>query len=411
MDERLFYDLIARAQKYRREHKFRPLDDINLFSILNMENRECAAHSAFLYYILKPFEDGEGKTDDENLRIFMREIGAERENAARMDIRREVRTKYGRPDFIVTADGEQFVIELKIWADEQDKQLERYGNYLGDEGSDRGNVYFLTPDKRKSGTGDSKNITLKKEVKSALGKIAALRRDKSDYCAIIGQYIKIIDKLTGVAFMREDDEIFGSAEELVAVNILAERQRQTLTNLMRDFFNGLKEELGQGPEYRGFKATPADYPYGEKSIESYYKEKGRSYPALAFEISDPQGQSDGLYFFVEVENNLYAGITPRRSVEGNLQTVHAKQDKYSALRGDKVTDVFLDWAYVKPDINTVNFTVEGISEESSFLKQILEPGTLRVDRAKIAKIAECVREIYAEQCERVFKLPPAPANL
>lgn len=32
-------------------NKVHPINDINLFSILNMENKEVSAHSKFLYYI------------------------------------------------------------------------------------------------------------------------------------------------------------------------------------------------------------------------------------------------------------------------------------------------------------------------------------------------------------------------
>ena len=60
-------ELLETAKElYKNQKKFNPIQDINLFSILGMENKEVAAHSAFLFFIFKPFYTANGERDDRN---------------------------------------------------------------------------------------------------------------------------------------------------------------------------------------------------------------------------------------------------------------------------------------------------------------------------------------------------------
>lgn len=82
-------------------NKFHPINDINLFSILKMENKEVSAHSEFLYYIFSPFIDDNGVRDDKNLRELFKVL---HDNAAVpdfIDIQKEVPTDFGRLDFLI----------------------------------------------------------------------------------------------------------------------------------------------------------------------------------------------------------------------------------------------------------------------------------------------------------------------
>ena len=49
---------------------FNPYEDLNLFTVLGMENKEVTAHSAFLYSVFKPFRD-ENVINCENLKILI----------------------------------------------------------------------------------------------------------------------------------------------------------------------------------------------------------------------------------------------------------------------------------------------------------------------------------------------------
>ena len=110
-----------------------PLEDINLFSILNMENKEVSAHSSFLYYIFKPFIHNNVK-DDTHLKILFKKIMKIDCVPDYIDISREVSTDFGRLDFLINYEikgiKNAIVIELKIWAGEQFEQIERYKTCL-----------------------------------------------------------------------------------------------------------------------------------------------------------------------------------------------------------------------------------------------------------------------------------------
>ena len=129
-------------------NKRNPITDINLFSILGMETKEVSAHSAFLFYVFKPFEIN-GEEDKYNLKVLYDFLRTEKsdlpENPANLNIFREIAFDNGRLDFFITYDNDAIVIELKIWADEQEDQIERYREYLKGCGYSTDNVFFLTP--------------------------------------------------------------------------------------------------------------------------------------------------------------------------------------------------------------------------------------------------------------------------
>lgn len=406
-DSEMLLNLLDRAKNYQIKHRFRPLDDINLFSILRMENKEVSAHSAVLYYILKPFETDDGIIDDENLKIFLGELGVKCSNVP-LDIQREVWTDFGRLDFLMTVGSNRYVIELKIWAGEQPDQINRYQQYLESKEFSCENIFFLTPDKRKSLTGFSKNITLKKEVKNALTKIIERRETegKKDYCVILRQYLNLINKLTGVDFMESENSIIKSEEDLRAIQTLKEQQETVLTSVMKEFFDCLVNELYRGFNMEGYpKASLAEYPYGrEEAIQKYYKGRNKTWPALAFKIEHDLWEDNGLYFFIEIENNLYAGISPRKSVEQSLEQISTKEDIYQNMKGKKVTNVFLDWEYITSNGSLIDFSMNGLSSPASFLKLLLVPGTLQLDGNKMQQIINEIRQIYRELCRVVFKL-------
>ena len=163
-------ELLKRAAEQIKESN--PLDDINLFSILGMENKEVSAHSAFLYYIFKPFKGKDGKRDDTNLRILLQYLKDEHslmikkeiEHLQFLNIRREVPFDNGRLDFLLEFDSDAAVIELKVWAGEQPYQIERYRKYLRQNGYTDDNVFFLTPGGKEATTGEARAISLKDDM-------------------------------------------------------------------------------------------------------------------------------------------------------------------------------------------------------------------------------------------------------
>ena len=331
-----------------------------------------------------------------------------------MDLQREVVTDFGRLDFLIVARGKglkkekNFVVELKIWANEQPAQISRYQRYLQNCGVD-GNVLFLTPEGRETHTSDApvQNVTLKGEVRAALLEIMALRADKTDYCAVLRQYVSVIDKITGEGIM-DCTKLLQSKEDIFAVNTLLESKKQRLVGLFCSFLDIVKEDL-LAPTAMGNalsaencpNAVLADADYAEKV--SLYCMKGKSsYPAVIFEIPNYRLKDCnldlmdcGLYFYVEIESNLYAGLALRKKEPrfAHIETALAKELK-TLYPDSKASESFLDWEHVKTNGKTLNF------KDDSWIEQVFLPDSLAFDGRKMEQIALEIKKIYQTQCEK-----------
>lgn len=62
--------LLDAASDFIRQNRVNPLQQGNLFTVLDMESKEVSAHSSFLYFVFKPFKKEDNTYDDFNLRIF-----------------------------------------------------------------------------------------------------------------------------------------------------------------------------------------------------------------------------------------------------------------------------------------------------------------------------------------------------
>lgn len=260
----LIKELFFRASQIAKPSS--PLSEINLFSILNMENKEVSAHSAFLHYIFSPFADETSPNgiDDNNLRKLLSKLLNGEFNTNQMeclDIFREVSTSYGRMDFVIkfTIDGIQHtvVIELKIWAGEQSNQIGRYAKYLRNDCGEKdteNRIFFLTPSERNATTGNAKNITLKNEIYEVLDEIIHDRSAYKDYCSIIRQYQRIINYLTGADTMCEDT-IINNSQDLFCAKTISKAYQKKIKSIKRNVFVLIYEKLTIHTQIDKFRGT------------------------------------------------------------------------------------------------------------------------------------------------------------
>ena len=428
-DELLFrmQTLLAEAKKTVRLSD--PIKDINLFSILGMENKEVSAHSAFLYYVLKPFVQKDGKVNDHHLRMFLKKLPLNIPEPDFVDIYREYPTDFGRLDFLILygKNGKQdaVVIELKIWAGEQPKQIERYREYLKQKGYSTENVLFLTPDERKAETGNATNITLKGCVRDFLLSLSREYEESenpekyADYTAIIKQYISIIKVLTrDDSFMAYGTELFKDAQDIMVADKLYDAEKNLLGSLIYGLMEGLRGMLVKD----GRLDVPFDSPkaifdpdceqFSQKYISDYY-EKGKKYPALCFVIEDlstinPEYKLDlpkdtDLYFFVEIDWNMYAGCTLRQKKDNKLNTVPMPESTKKVLEEKQIqhNNTWLTYQYIQCDgMKTISF-----SDYQKGLLQLLDLSNsegMSIDPMKIESIAEDIKRVFKEQCELFF---------
>jgi hypothetical protein len=127
------------VQRRVRERKRRKANQFNIFRLLGVERDEVKTHSALIADLLNPRgTHGQGAVF---LEIFLA-LCAKKSNgfpkpprgvaSVRWDVYTEKRTRFGRPDIVVASPELKtlIVIENKIYAGDQDRQLHRYAEWM-----------------------------------------------------------------------------------------------------------------------------------------------------------------------------------------------------------------------------------------------------------------------------------------
>lgn len=130
---------IIKKYPRKRENKY------NIFSILKQEEKEEACHSRIIFNLINDCE--KNKLEKTLLKLFFKEVlNEEFDEKKKYFIEREKNLrKYGRADlFIEDSDGKAYLLEMKINAGDQPKQLSRYNQYLKRNYKDNYQIYYLT---------------------------------------------------------------------------------------------------------------------------------------------------------------------------------------------------------------------------------------------------------------------------
>lgn len=123
----------------KKENKY------NIFSILKQEEKEEGCHSRVIFNLINDCE--KNKLEKSFLKLFFKEVlDKEFDEKKKYFIEREKSLgEYGRADlFIEDSDGKAYLIEMKINAGDQPKQLSRYNQYLKKNYKDNYEIYYLT---------------------------------------------------------------------------------------------------------------------------------------------------------------------------------------------------------------------------------------------------------------------------
>ena len=408
---------------------FNPIEDINLFSILNMENKEVSAHENFLFYIFRPFRVSETCIDAENLKLLYRTLRNDFGNAPDspmsdapdvnslrfLSLEREVSFYDGRLDFLLRYDDNAAVIELKIWAGEQPEQIQRYREYMRRNEYSEENVFFLTPQRRNPVSGRAYNITLEEHLRKTLSEICVIRKEHPEYTAVISQYIKTIDKLVGGDTMQEVERMFTSASSIRAADMITSANQAVLTRLLLKFREALflhlvKENVLIGV---GDIVVPVNYTEVKTAKEDHWKKyyrRGFCNPAITFsikgklksEFQDCLEDSEELLFFIEIAERIYAGFSPKKGLDKGESAILNEEDqrRLKELGMKRPTGWFWDWDYIYIDSQRINFT--SYSDEIEGFLNLLKDGTLDFDEDKIQCIVFEIVRILLTQSKHLY---------
>ena len=432
--------LLEEAKKRIPQKRFDPIKDINLFSILGMEHKEVSAHSAFLYYIFNPFykHEGDGKieVDDKNIRLLFDHLKSKNQrvdypdNPKYINISREVSFAYGRLDFLIVYSDDKgekedaIIIELKIWAGEQQNQLERYKKYLTNNGFNKDNIFFLTPSQRDYTTTDyAVNITLKDDIIPVLISICEeLRKDSPRYVNVIKQYIETVNRIIGEDNMEgKYRDIIKSTKDIIAADSIIRFREEALTEMLFNFFDKIKEKFAQRlkDEYNNaFESGSCKFlPYRDTVdyLRSYYVSGKSCYPAIMLKLKkewlkqeftkllDNNGDSDYYpCFYVEIDYNMYAGITIKKGDgEPEYYDISSIKNRIKEdFETNNTTNWWADYKYI--EINSKRIDFRRYNDPGQGVFRLLDENDLTLSDNNADTIITAIDNIFNEMIARFF---------
>ncbi len=304
--EQLVEKVISINHKYCNELGQDSKHNFNIFTILRKEDDEVNLHSRFLFELLNP--NGTHGLGSSFLELFLQQIGISDFELATAYAKRE----HGGIDIFIANASHAIIVENKIYALDQPRQLQRYYDAIVQEGFDHISVIYLTrygkvPGTPSIGTLDRDLITAisyKDEIRNWLGKCIKVA---SAYPAIketLAQYQRLIEKLVGWDLGRglvDIKELLMNKNHFSAAMSISQALTEVKIEVQYSFWTSLEEKLIA----EGF-ATTDHWKYSREKVEKYYRKSPREY-GLIFTLS-PLTEREILRFTIFVHHQVYLTI-------------------------------------------------------------------------------------------------------
>ena len=295
--------LLEKAARIHDRHESGRREPFNVFSVLRSEHDEVNLHSRFLAALLDHRQSpGESR---ENLADFLDRFGIREFGHDRASVDRE----WNNIDILICDQSSMkaVIIENKIWASDQPRQLQRYAEQMSKY---ERHVLYLTPDGREAsedsaGDVDYRCISYKTDLVSWLRGCQKRAYDEPALRESVAQYLRLIGKLTGTdfseAYMNDLKKLCLEDKNLLLVHDLSEAMTEAkislLVKLWQEIENGLQAQVPDLPD----KSNDSDV--SETRIKRYvtgqrnYSGHGLYYPL-----------DNHTTLCVEVEDRIYFGV-------------------------------------------------------------------------------------------------------
>jgi len=342
--------------------------DFNVFTILRNENDEVNLHSMFLYIILNP--KGSHHKGDLFLQYFLKAVGIY--DFSLLTDKIAVEKEYQGIDILIKNQSDAIIIENKICADDQVKQLERYYKIIEKEGFNNIKIIYLTlhgdePDDQSLG---ELNINTDK-----LLKLISYKEDINNWlndcikeCALhpilretLVQYQILIQKLTGkyhtMGYIMEIKKLLIDENRIRLASDLSQAFTDAKIEIQFDFWQDTIREL----KLLEYKVD--DSMCTKKEIEDYYyKSKNNKYYGLGISVNEGIEDNLKLLFWIEIDWKIYYGFRVINEKD-ILDQLDVKFDRIADII--KSIDAcfsrnkwWLGWKYSNKDFNFKTFNDE-----------------------------------------------------
>lgn len=242
--------ILKDSQTKKNENGF----DLNVFTLLDVERNELTTHENMLYAILNFKID---KQIAEEFVYHLIEVMGLPQVYLRehWEIEREYFTTEGRIDLFFKSKSKRkkcIIVELKIDAGDQEKQIERYAHYAEKSKYDDYRIIYLTLDGKepseqsvgKANRRKLKCISFKKHILKWLGTCIDICGERNIEVSFIQQYRILINKMVGENNMKEKvANIISNRDELKASIEIANELPKIKAEILYNFLYAIGDEF------------------------------------------------------------------------------------------------------------------------------------------------------------------------
>lgn len=341
----------------------------NIFSILRDEADEVNLHSKFLHNLLNP--DGSHGRSTEFLDLFLQHVDLPDYFGQESPVM--ARREFQNIDIFISSAEKALIIENKIYADDQDRQLERYNETAKRYGFTEINIIYLTlhgnaPSKRSLGhlvKADpnplkllSYSVGIHDWLEACISKAAVspvIRETLVQYQALIGE-------LTGKHHSRKyimqiSERLMDETNFRLALDI-GEGLTEAKIAIQLEFWKELENALNP----RKIEISDRDK-FSPELVEKYYKEsRDNRYYGIEIPVSD-YDKGSRIVLRIEISWNIYYGFFIRKDNDWLNPKDVAKfsqlVDIVAQLHADfKQTNSWIGWKYPSQKLDFRRFNDE-----------------------------------------------------
>ncbi len=346
-------------------------DNFNIFSVLDMETDEVKTHSRLIYELLRP--DGQHGFGEAFLKEFFRLV-LRKPLPEFVSVKKEYvinaleDDEYGRMDLLLEGKDCCYPIEVKIYAGDQRRQIERYAAFA--KKAKENQVYYLTLDGHEPSEDSLGNLKLtdveclsfSSDIRDWLIRCGEIAWQTPAVSEIISQYINLIDKLTGNV---QEDEYMEMIKNMI--NISKENYQSAVsveqalklvrTEMMQRVFRDIENHIGDR-----LKLLEPPGKYMDVS-KKYYETNRKVWPGLKYLIATHGDYNIDLCF--EIEDRLYYGVVfykneciqvPKESP--NIIDAFSNESWKKLITSHNGKSLWLWWEYLPSKDKRINFRYE-----------------------------------------------------
>ncbi len=292
--------------KYEQVLKTRR-QDFNIFSIMFKAHDEVKLHSKFLFELLNP--KGSHHQQDVFLDLFLQQLEIKPEEFTSQNT--YAQREYQNIDLFITNEQSQaLIIENKIHAGDQSRQLERYHEIVQKEGFEQISIIYLTleghePSNNSVGKLDKdliKTISYKVDITNWLDTCIQVAARHPTLRETLVQYQTLVKKITGQSMIKgytmEIKDLLLQGNNLQMALDIEEALPEAKIEVQLKFWEALETAL----KNRGHKVADK-YKYSAKKVENFYKgSRNRGFYGLIIHLDElSRSEQLQLYFCIHVQ--------------------------------------------------------------------------------------------------------------